>query len=43
MCFDALDAAGIFWDEIAQRRETGYDIDHVLAVTTAAELDRRHR
>jgi ADP-ribosylglycohydrolase len=38
MCFDALDAAGIFWDEIAQRRETGYDIDHVLAVARTADL-----
>ena len=41
MSFDALDAAGIFWDEVAQRRETGYEIERVVAAARAADLTDR--
>lgn len=41
MPFEALDAAGIFWDEVAQRRETGYDTEDVVARANAADLTDR--
>ena len=41
MAFDALDATGIFWDEVAQRRETGYEVEHVVAAARAADLSDR--
>jgi ADP-ribosylglycohydrolase len=34
---DALDMSAMFWDEIAQRRETGYLVD--AAVAAAADVD----
>jgi ADP-ribosylglycohydrolase len=34
---DALDMSAMFWDEIAQRRETGHDVDG--AVAAAADVD----
>jgi len=37
MPFEALDAPGIFWDEVAQRRESGYHVEDVVA--TAREVD----
>jgi ADP-ribosylglycohydrolase len=41
MPFEALDATGIFWDEVAQRRETGYDVDTVVAEASAVDLTDR--
>ncbi|MHA6630257.1 ADP-ribosylglycohydrolase family protein [Pseudonocardia sichuanensis] len=38
MPFEALDAVGIFWDEIAQRRESGYDVDAVVARAESLDL-----
>jgi ADP-ribosylglycohydrolase len=34
---DALDMSAMFWDEVAQRRETGYAVDQ--AVAAAADVD----
>ena len=34
---DALDMSAMFWDEIAQLRETGHDVD--AAVAEAADTD----
>jgi ADP-ribosylglycohydrolase len=37
MLFDALDSAGIFWDEVTQRRESGYEVDAIVARANAAD------
>jgi ADP-ribosylglycohydrolase len=39
--FDALDAEGVFWDEVAQRREAGYLVEDVVAKANAADLTDR--
>jgi len=39
--FDALDAEGVFWDEVAQRREAGYLVEDVVAKADAADLTDR--
>jgi hypothetical protein len=36
--FDALDMSDLFWNEVAQRRETGYQVDAVVAA--AERTDR---
>lgn len=41
MPFEALDPSDIFWDEVAQRRETGYDVEVVVAEAGAADLTDR--
>jgi ADP-ribosylglycohydrolase len=38
MPFEALDAVGILWDEVTQRRESGYDVEAVVAKAEAVDL-----
>jgi ADP-ribosylglycohydrolase len=38
---DALDMSAMFWDEIAQRRETGHDVDGAVAAAADADFTDR--
>jgi ADP-ribosylglycohydrolase len=39
--FDALDLSDLFWNEVAQRRETGYDVDTVVVAAERTDFTDR--
>jgi hypothetical protein len=36
--FDALEMSDLFWNEVAQRRETGYQVDAVVAAAERTDF-----